>query len=74
MFEHDRSAARGLMCTRALIVFEHSTALGNKNAHELFSRVTHRRATDGPARDFSDYEILLDGQRLDETFKVISVS
>jgi len=36
MFEHDRSAARGLMCARRLIIFEHTTALGNKPAHELF--------------------------------------
>ena len=29
MFEHDRSAARGEMATRKLIVFRHATALGN---------------------------------------------
>lgn len=62
MFEHDHSAARGLMSTRKLVVFEHQTALGNKPAHELFERVTWKRNTEGPARDFSDYEILLDGQ------------
>ena len=47
MFEHDRSAARGLMSTRGVVVFEHATALGNKPAHELFSRVTCERATKG---------------------------
>ena len=40
MFDHDHSAARGLMSTRRLVVFEHSTALGNKPANELFERVT----------------------------------
>ncbi len=73
MFEHDHSAARGLMSTRKLVVFEHKTALGNKPAHELFARVTYKRTTEGPARDFSDYEILLDGQPYSETFKTVPV-
>jgi len=75
MFEHDRSAARGLMCTRKLVVFEHKDALGNKPAHELFARVTHKRAGDEkkPAREYTDYEILLDGKPFSETFKVVSV-
>lgn len=62
MFEHDRSAARGLMSSRRLIIFEHSSAMGNKPAQELFDRVTFKRKTDGPARDFSDYSIELDGK------------
>ncbi len=75
MFEHDRSAARGLMSTRKLVVFEHKDALGNKPAHELFARVTHRRTSDEkkPAREYTDYEILLDGKPFSETFKVVSV-
>lgn len=73
MFEHDRSAARGHMSARHLIVFEHQTALGNKPAHELFARVTHRRTTKGPARDFSDYEILLNGEPIHELFKIVKV-
>jgi len=74
MFEHDHSAARGMMSTRKLIVFEHETALGNKPAHELFARVTPKRTTEGPAREYSDYEILLDGKTFPETFKVVNVS
>ncbi len=73
MFDHDHSAARGLMSTRKLIVFEHKDALGNKPAHELFSRVDHKRTTNGPARDYSDYEIYLDGETFPETFKVVKV-
>lgn len=80
MFEHDRSAARGLMSTRRLIVFEHKDALGNRPAHELFERVTCRRMAVGgnadnarPARDFSDYEVLFDGHPVLETMKMISV-
>ena len=76
MFEHDHSAARGLMSTRKLIVFEHETALGNKPAHELFERVTWKRTNDEtkPAREFTDFEILLDGKTFPETFKVVDVS
>jgi len=73
MFEHDRSAARGMMSTRHLIIFEHQTALGTKPAHELFGRVTHRRTNTGPARTFSDYEIMLDGKPLRELRKVVKV-
>ena len=73
MFEHDHSAARGEMNTRKLIVFKHQTALGNQLAHKLFDRVTHKKLTDVPARDFSDYEIYLDGKTFPETFKIIDV-
>lgn len=62
MFEHDRSAARGQMSTRRLVIFEHDSALGSAHANDLFDRVTWKRTTDGPARSFTDYEISLDGQ------------
>jgi CRISPR-associated protein Csd2 len=39
MWEIDRSASRGLMCTRGLYVFEHASPLGSAPAHELFERV-----------------------------------
>jgi CRISPR-associated protein Csd2 len=58
LFEHDRSAARGLMSTRGLYVFEHSTMLGNAPAHALFERIDVRRK-DGIAtpRSFADYTV-----------------
>jgi CRISPR-associated protein Csd2 len=74
MFEHDRSAARGLMSTRALIVFKHASALGNRPAHELFARVTAEKKTSTPARFFDDYSILLDGQPFKESVKFIEVN
>jgi CRISPR-associated protein Csd2 len=60
MFEHDRSAARGLMSLRRLIVFKHAGELGNAPAHLLFDLVTVGR-TDWarPPRDFSDYTVAL---------------
>ena len=62
MFEHDRSAARGEMAARKLIVFEHASAMGNAPAHVLFDAITVNRAegaTDTPARSFADYKISL---------------
>ncbi len=73
MFDHDHSAARGLMATRRLIVFEHDTPLGNKPASDLFDRVTCKRLTEGPARAFTDYQILLDGEAISERRRDIKV-
>lgn len=62
MFEHDRSAARGLMATRKLIIFKHDTALGNAHAHELFDlvRLVRNDNSDKPPRAFSDYKLDFD--------------
>lgn len=61
MFEHDRSAARGLMSTRGLVVFEHESALGNAPAFRLFERVKITRNDETrPARAFSDYTVSVD--------------
>lgn len=61
MFEHDRSAARGEMATRKLIVFEHESALGNAPAHRLFERIKVARNDPGsPARSYSDYTVSID--------------
>jgi CRISPR-associated protein Csd2 len=62
MFEHDRSAARGEMTARKLIVFEHESAMGNAPAHVLFDTVEVKpAATDDQAapRSFSDYRVTL---------------
>jgi CRISPR-associated protein Csd2 len=65
MFEHDRSAARGEMATRGLIVFKHDSELGNAHAHSLFERVRVKRK-DGVQvpRAFGDYEVAIDDRNL----------
>lgn len=73
MFEVDRSAARGLMSTRRLIIFEHNSALGTKPADELFSRVNVEHVGNTPARDFSDYKITLDGNPLSDIKTVVTL-
>ncbi len=61
MFDHDRSAARGEMASRRLVVFEHSSKLGNAPAHKLFDlvKVQRKDGAEGPARSFSDYEVMV---------------
>ena len=73
MFEFDRSAARGLMTTRRLVIFEHGSALGSKPADELFNRIKCEHTGNSPARDFSDYTITLDGKPLSEVKTVEKV-
>jgi CRISPR-associated protein Csd2 len=66
MFEHDRSAARGEMAARGLIVFKHEGKMGNAPAHKLFELVTVERkdkeaaAAGTPARGFEDYTVAID--------------
>lgn len=86
MFEHDRSAARGEMATRKLIVFRHENALGNAPAHRLFERVTVGRSVDGeyrdidarldnlpPARKFSDYAVRIDRSDLPVGVEILEI-
>ena len=61
MFDNDRSAARGLMSARGLIVFEHSSELGNAPANKLFDRVKVVRKEDVVTpRGIDDYSITVD--------------
>lgn len=61
MFENDRSAARGKMCMRKLIIFKHDLMLGNAPAHILFDKVNVKKNDDvGVPRKFSDYTITVD--------------
>lgn len=67
MFEHDRSAARGKMAVRALIVFKHDSELGCAPAHKLFERVHVRRKNEedpAPAHSWQDYSVTVDGDNL----------
>lgn len=58
MFELDRSAARGLMSLRRLVVFEHESPLGSAPAHRLFDLVKVTKSDESrPARQFSDFGV-----------------
>ncbi len=64
MFEHDRSAARGLMSSRKLFVFKHDNKMGNAPAHKLFDLIEIKRndETGAPARSFKDYSVRIIGE------------
>ena len=65
MWEIDRSASRGLMCTRGLYVFEHASKLGNAPAHELFDRVkVPPLGADKAPRAFAEYAVKVDDAAL----------
>jgi CRISPR-associated protein Csd2 len=56
MWEIDRSASRGLMCTRGLYVFEHDSMLGSAPAHELFDRIRiEPLGPEAAPRSFDEY-------------------
>ena len=75
MFEFDRSAARGEMAARRLIVFKHDSKLGNAPAHKLFERVsvTLNNGSNGewkPPRSFDDYKIEINDKELPEGISI----
>jgi len=74
MFEHDRSAARGLMSTRKLVVFKHESNMGNAPAHALFERVQAelKEGVTAP-RSFSDYDVKVDVDNLPNGISILEV-
>ncbi len=65
MFENDRSAARGKMAVRELIVFRHDCELGCAPAWKLFDAVKVERKPDVLApRAYSDYAVSVDESAL----------
>ena len=74
MFDLDRSAARGLMAARRLIVFKHKDDLGNAPAHKLFELVkVEAKDRSRPARSFSDYEITVDESKLPKGVELLDL-
>jgi len=85
MFDHDRSAARGEMTARRLVLFKHDSKLGNAAANGLFERVSVQRIHDGveydpgdkrthnlpAARMWSDYSVHVDGKDLPSGVEII---
>ncbi len=78
MYEHDRSASKGLMATRKLFVFKHvgtdsdngqrqrQAMLGCAPAHRLFDlvEVQAKDGLDGPPRSFGDYDVTVHEDKL----------
>lgn len=72
MFEVDHSAARGNMAVRELIVFKHSTELGDCPAYKLFDSVEiEKKDGIGAARKFSDYAVTIHEEQIPDSVEVI---
>ena len=67
MFENDHSAARGKMAVRKLIIFKHDSELGNAPSHKTLDLVSIKRR-DGVdiARNYNDYDVIIDEERCPE--------
>ena len=60
------------MGTRKLIVFEHSSKMGDTSAQMLFDAISVKRKDENkPARDFSDYVVSIDKSKIPESVKLI---
>lgn len=72
MFEFDRSAARGKMALRDLIIFKHDSELGNAPSHKLFEAVKiSRKNSDVPARSYNDYNVMIDESVIPDKITII---
>ena len=61
MFDDDRSAGRGLMTTRKLIIFKHDSQRGNAPSWKLFDTISvERKDPSTILTDYSDYEVTID--------------
>ncbi len=58
MFDQDRSAARGEMTPRTIVMFRHDSYLGNAPASRLFETLRIEARTDTP-RSFEDFDVTL---------------
>lgn len=71
MFENDRSAARGKMAVRELIVFKHSRELGDCPAYKLFDAVEVRKKEDVEyPRKYQDYTVEVHEERIPDSVEV----
>ena len=75
MFETDRSAARGKMSVRKLIVFKHSSEFGNVPAYKLFEKIkVQRKDKEKIAHSYDDYEIIIEKENLPESIELIEMA
>lgn len=74
MFDCDRSAARGLMSARRLIVFKHASVLGNAPANKLFDLVSIEQIDkEKTSRSFDDYQVVIDRENCPDSVEIIEL-
>jgi len=65
MWDEDSGAARGYMAMRKLIVFKHSSPLGNASSASLFDRINvGRKPGVDLAMNFRDYDVSVDTRNM----------
>jgi len=64
MFDHDRTATRGVMSARGLYLFSHNNSFGNAPAQTLLERVHIERIGTEVPRTFGDYKVTLNDRDL----------
>lgn len=72
MLDHDRSAARGEMNARKLIVIKHASKCGNARAQDMFSRikVSLKDGVKLPS-SYDDYQVTIDREGLPAGVEII---
>lgn len=65
MWALDRSSSRGMTGCRGIHIFSHEDRYGRCHPDRLFGRLAITRKVEGPARQFSDYEVDVDIDGLD---------
>lgn len=72
MFEHDHSAARGIMNVRELIIFKHASELGNAPSHKLFDLIKIKKVEGVTVpRKYSDYIVEIEKAALPDNVELI---
>lgn len=72
MFEDDRSSLRGQMALRKLIIFKHSSKIGNASASRLFDLVEVKPNDNTTvARNFKDYKVTINRDDLPKGVELI---
>ena len=75
MFETDRSASRGKMSVRKLIVFKHGSKFGNTPAYKLFEKIKVRKKDNKQiVRGYENYEVIIDRETLPENVELIEMA
>ena len=75
MFELDRSATRGKMSLRKLIVFKHASQYGNAPAYKLFEKIkVQRKDSEKIVRGYDDYKIVIEKETLPENVELIEMA
>lgn len=71
MFEHDHSAARGKMAVRELIVFKHSSELGDCPSYRLFDAVEVKKKEGFIyPRKYQEYEVTIHEEDIPDSVEV----